>query len=276
MTEATSQHMLEHTHFVTVVPLHLWRSAQAELARLPRTLATTLKKLWGLNIFSLATSIKRITLTRNSLRGLKQDENALKRKKHVKKKPKCNTAKANFKRVYLLPAGGRSHKAAGSLLTDGFEGAAVRDGGTFFLPWLAGASALVHISVCSRSALPSDPWRPSPLQWVHQGCRAPGSAAGVPELPALQSARTEGRKLKTGDQDHASITRRDGKRWHKTLDNGVGVWITASRESHERGEKLVWLRCGQTSGIVSRRDGRQGTNMEAGDVWAKRWLRHDV
>lgn len=188
---------------------------------------------------------------------------------------KGNTAAATFKRVFV-PAGGRSQKSAGSLLTAGLEGAAVRDGGTFSLPWLTGATALVHISVCSRSALLLDPWRPSPLQWAHQGCRAPGSAAGVPELPALQSARTEGRKLKTGDRDHASITRRDGKRWHRTLDNGAGVWITASRESHERGKKLVRLRCGQTSGIVSCRDGCQGTNMDAGRVWAKHWLRHDV
>lgn len=131
---------------------------------------------------------------------------------------KCNTAEGTFVWV-LVPAGGRSHKAAGSLLTDGFEGVAVRDCGTFSITWLTTA----HIRICSMSALLSAPWRPSPLQWAHQGCCALGSAARVPESPALQSARTAGRKLKTGDQDHASITRRDGKRWCRMFDNGASV-----------------------------------------------------
>lgn len=75
-----------------------------------------------------------------------------------------NTAEATFERGFAH-AGWEEPRRRVTLRADGFEGAGVkRLRGTFSLPWLPGASALVHISVCSRSVLLSDPWRPSPLQ----------------------------------------------------------------------------------------------------------------
>lgn len=170
----------------------------------------------------------------------------------------CNTAEATIERGFAH-AGWEEPRRRVTLRTDGFEGAGVgRPRGTFSLPWLAGASPLVHISVCSRSALLSDPWRPSPLQWAHRGCRAPGNAAGVPELPALQSARTEGRKLKAVAEATKTALRLCGGT--ENADAGHSIIAPAfekrrAEKSRERGKEtgLVEVQTDAWHGLAPRR-----------------------